>query len=90
MKYAWIEEHKINFQTTMMCKVLKVDRSSYYHWVKMGSNIEKIDEPLETLIQEIFEEGRKKYGTRPIQAKLLNSYGITKAWKDNETPKFAS
>jgi len=56
----------------------------------MGSNIEKIDEPLETLIQEIFEEGRKKYGTRPIQAKLLNSYGITKAWKDNETPKFAS
>jgi transposase InsO family protein len=42
----------------------------------MGSNIEKTDEPLETLIQEIFEEGRKKYGTRPIQAKLLNSYGI--------------
>jgi hypothetical protein len=46
VKYAWIEEHKMNFQTTMMCKVLKVDRSSYYHWVKMGSNIEKIDEPL--------------------------------------------
>jgi len=59
-----------------MCKVLKVDRSSYYHWVKMGSVIEKIDETLDKLIQEIFEEGRKKYGTRPIQSKLLNSYGI--------------
>lgn len=76
MKYAWIEKHKINFQTTVMCKVFKVDRSSYYHWVKMGSIIEKIDEPLDNLIQEIFEEGRKKYGTRPIQSKLLNNYGI--------------
>jgi len=59
-----------------MCKVLKVDRSSYYHWVQIGSIIEKIDEPLDSLIQEIFEEGRKKYGTRPIQSKLLSSYGI--------------
>jgi transposase InsO family protein len=42
----------------------------------MGSIIEKTDGPLDTLIQEIFEEGRNKYGTRPIQAKLLNSYGI--------------
>ena len=76
VKYAWIEKNQINFQTTIMCKVFKVDRSSYYHWVKMGSIIEKVNEPLDTLIQEIFEEGRKKYGTRPIQSKLLNRYGI--------------
>ena len=59
-----------------MCKILKVDRTSYYHWVKEGSVIEKIDKKLDNLIIEIFEEGRKRYGTRPIQAKLLNSYGI--------------
>ena len=59
-----------------MCKVLKVDRSSYYHWVKMGSIIEKVDERLDSLIKVIFEEGRAKYGTRPIQSKLLNNYGL--------------
>ena len=43
----------------------------------MGSIIEKIDElTLDRLIEEIFEEERKKSGTRPIQSKLLNSYGI--------------
>jgi len=76
VKYAWIEKHKINFQISVMCKILKVDRASYYHWVKEGSVIEKIDKNLDKLIIKIFEEGRRKYGTRPIQSKLLHSYGI--------------
>jgi len=76
VKYAWIKENQINFQITMMCRLLKVDRSSYYHWVKMGCIVEKIDTSLDELIIEIFEEGRKKYGTRPIQAKLLESHGV--------------
>ena len=42
----------------------------------MGCVVEKEDKKLDELIVEIFIEGRKKYGARPIQSKLLNSYGI--------------
>jgi len=71
-----MKKHRESFQVSVMSKVLKVDRSSYYHWVKMGCVVEKIDKSLDGLITEIFEEGRRKYGTRPIQSKLCNSYGI--------------
>ena len=40
----------------------------------MGSIVEKIDEELDSLIKEIFDEGHKKYGTQPIKSKLLKSY----------------
>lgn len=71
-----MKKHREIFQVSVMSKVLKVDRSSYYHWVKMGCVVEKIDKSLDGLITEIFEEGRRKYGIRPIQSKLLKSYGI--------------
>ena len=76
MKYAWITKYKIDFQITQMCKVLKVDRASYYHWVRNGSLETKIDKTLDSLIMSIFKSGRNRYGTRPIQANLLNNYGI--------------
>ena len=71
-----MKEHKESFQVSVMSRMLKVDRGSYYHWIKMGCVIQKIDTSLDKKIQEIFEEGRRKYGTRPIQSKLLKSYGI--------------
>ncbi|CAA6804047.1 MAG: Mobile element protein [uncultured Sulfurovum sp.] len=71
-----MKKNKEHYSISIMSKVLKVDRSSYYHWVKMGCVVEKIDKSLDGLITEIFEEGRRKYGTRPIQSKLCNRYGI--------------
>jgi transposase InsO family protein len=59
-----------------MCKVLKVDRSSYYHWVKAGCVTKKIDTQLNSLIEVIFIQGRKNYGTRRIQDKLKELYGL--------------
>ena len=71
-----MKEHKESFQISVMSRILKVDRGSYYHWIKMGCVIQKINSALDKKIQEIFEKGRRKYGTRPIQSKLLKSYGI--------------
>jgi putative transposase len=59
-----------------MCKVIKVDKSSYYHWIKAGCIIRRVDTQLNDLIQAIFIQGRNKYGTRRIQDKLLKLYGL--------------
>jgi len=59
-----------------MCKVLKVDKSSYYSWIKAGSIIKKEDIQLNTLIEAIFIKGRSNYGTRRIRDKLKELYGL--------------
>lgn len=59
-----------------MCKVLKVNRSAYYHWAKAGCIVNKVDEKLNQLIQDIFIEYREVYGTRRIKAVLLQEYGV--------------
>ena len=76
MKYAWIKENKESFNTVLMCKVLKVDRSSYYHWVKMGCIEKKIDKELNELLYEIFIDSRRTYGTRRIKKVIFNKYAI--------------
>ena len=49
-----------------MCRVLKANASSYYHWIRTGCIIEKVDEELNRLIQSIFKTGKealaKKHG----------------------------
>jgi putative transposase len=59
-----------------MCKLLKVNRSSYYHWVKVGSVVTKVDEKLNGIIKEVFENSRHTYGTRRIKQSLVKRYGL--------------
>jgi transposase len=59
-----------------MCKVLKVDRSSYYHWVRNGCKVQKIDEKLKELIKIIFLQSRQTYGIRQIKEQLVKKYGV--------------
>jgi putative transposase len=59
-----------------MCKVISVDKSSYYHWVKAGCIVNKVDTQLNELIKSIFVHGRNNYGTRRIKDKLLELYGL--------------
>jgi putative transposase len=66
----------MNFDISVMCKILKVDRASYYHWIKSGCVVKKVDEKLNELIAIIFEQGRGNYGTRRIKKALLERYGF--------------
>ena len=34
MKYTWIEDNKLSFNVDIMCKIIKVNRLAYYHWIK--------------------------------------------------------
>ena len=76
MKYAWIQEHQESFNIGLMCKMLQVNRSAYYHWVANGSIVNKVDERLNNLIRDIFYQYREVYGTRRIKKVLLGSYGV--------------
>ena len=60
----------------LICKVVKVDKSSYYHWIKAGSVVKKVDKKLNELIEIIFFQGRSNYGTRRIADKLKELYGL--------------
>ena len=59
-----------------MCKILKVNRASYYHWIKAGCVIKKVDNQLNELVKSIFIFGRNNYGTRRIADKLKEIYGL--------------
>jgi uncharacterized protein YaaR (DUF327 family) len=59
-----------------MCKVVKVNLSSYYHWIKAGCVLKKVDAKLDKLIEVIFIQDRKNYGTRRIVDKLKELYGL--------------
>ena len=59
-----------------MCKVLKVNRASYYHWISSGSVLKKVDIKLNELVESVFTEGKNTYGTRRIQDRLLLNFGL--------------
>jgi len=59
-----------------MCRVLKVNKSSYYHWIKRGAVVKTVDEKLNELIEIVFVQGRENYGTRRIQDRLKLRYGV--------------
>ncbi len=59
-----------------MCRILQVDRSSYYHWIQSGCIVKKIDVKLNELIEIVFVQGRGNYGTRRIKDKLKQNYGL--------------
>ena len=59
-----------------MCRVLKVNASSYYHWNRTGCMVEQVDEELNNLIKSIFKAGREAYGQRRIKEALLNKHGL--------------
>ena len=73
MKYAWIQEHSIDYPISVLCHFISVSRSSYYDWLKSPkTDREKENEYLTEQIKIVFEKGRKKYGTRRIKSKLAD------------------
>lgn len=59
-----------------MCRILKINRASYYHWIQSGSVVKKVDTKLNELVEFVFIEGKNTYGTRRIRDRLLLYYGL--------------
>jgi putative transposase len=60
----------------ILCDIAGVSRSGYYRYLKNADRPDK-DYPDYLVINEIFEQGRSKYGFRTIQMKLFSDKQIT-------------
>lgn len=71
MRYRFIDEHKKVWPVTLMCGVLSVSRSGYYHWsTRVLSHRRLANVVLDRQIREIFTTHRQRYGTPRITATL--------------------
>lgn len=69
--YDLKEEYKIS----KLCKYLKVSKSGYYRWLKLGKPIRySFDNVLADMIEEIFYETYKGY--RFIRDEIIRRYGV--------------
>ena len=69
--YDLKEEYKI----FKLCKYLKVSKSGYYRWLKLGKPIRySFDNVLADMIEDIFYETYKGY--RFIRDEIIRRYGV--------------
>ncbi len=76
MKYAWIYDHKSEYNVDLMCETLGVGRTSYYDWLKSTPSARTLEsQKLASQVKEVFIASRCTYGTRRIRH-ILNNQGI--------------
>jgi putative transposase len=64
-------EHKCQFRLQSMCRVLRVQRSGYYAWVKKPKSTRMLaDESLLLKIKKSFEESQRIYGSPRVHCDL--------------------
>ena len=72
-KLSAIHGHKDKFSTHALCRVLNVNRSTYYHYALRSPEKKQIqlqDDKLKPLIGAIFEKSCGRFGARKIRVKL--------------------
>lgn len=75
--FRFIHTEKVNYPVTVLARVLKVNRSAYYAWVKRPASAHEIeDRDLTRLVKEIHAANRGVYGTPRIHAELRMVHGI--------------
>ena len=63
MKYAFIREREREFGVARLCRVLRVSRSGYYHWVdRPESRRAREDRELLVHIRRVHLENGQAYG----------------------------
>ena len=77
MKYTWIDEHRDEFCTTRMCRVLAVSRTGYYQWrVRRPSARSIANSVLDVQVAAIHAGSRRSYGRDRI-LRALRAQGTT-------------
>jgi transposase InsO family protein len=67
MRYRFIDTHKKVWPVNLMCGVLDVSRSGFYHWRARGpSQQERSNRELDSRIRELFARHKQRYGAPRI------------------------
>ena len=76
MRYRFIDAHKKAWPVILMCGVLNVSRSGYYHWASCGPSRRALsNKDLDNRIRRIFARHKQRYGA-PRIADALHDEGI--------------
>lgn len=68
MKFSFIAAENAYYPIDLLCRTLRVSRSSYFAWVQNGKlNAQRV---ANFAVKKAFEDSRETYGKRRIQAKL--------------------
>jgi putative transposase len=71
VRYAFIRDNQHEFATRNLCRMMRVQRSGYYAWIKQPKSARhKSDERLSGLIKQLWLESGCVYGYRKIHADL--------------------
>lgn len=73
-RLAAIDTYQKEFSLHALCRVLQVNRSTYYHHALRAPDQTQLqieDTVLKPLVKEIFEQSKGRFGARKIRAKLL-------------------
>ncbi len=72
MTFAWIEERRVEWSVTQMCRALEVSRSGFYAWrSREPSPAEVRREELTEEAKEIHAAVKARYGSPRIHAELV-------------------
>ena len=71
MKYQFIEDHRHSHEVALLCNILKVSRSSYYHWRTKKPGLREVWRlDLVSRITELFQQFKCRYGAPRIYREL--------------------
>jgi len=68
--YSFIKSHTDSWPVHTLCLVLRVSRSAYNRWLTAGEKVDKREEETGRVIQQTFQEHRRRYGVRLLVAEL--------------------
>lgn len=71
MRFVFIDEEKVYYAISLLCRVLQVSRSGYYAWCRRGtSGRAQADAVLSAKIASAHERSRRTYGAPRVHAEL--------------------
>jgi transposase InsO family protein len=71
VRYACIERHRVEFEVSLMCRVLEVTRSGFYSWRgREPSARARKEERLRVEVRAIHRTSRGRYGSPRVHAEL--------------------
>ena len=71
MKFAWMDEHRRQFEVELMCQVLEVSRSGYYAWRDRPASVRATRrQAVIEQIRQVYGDSRGTYGSPRITVEL--------------------
>ena len=71
MRYAWVNDHCDSYEVKTICRILDVNRSGYYRWLRAEPNeTQRRVQRIGIEARRIFEENHGAVGYRKVHEQL--------------------